>query len=61
MMVLKRRKMMMLIRNRMMIVMMPPQTVADDFNMKEQLESILTSIDFNQKRSRTMDVDDFLL
>lgn len=35
--------------------------IEKDFNMKDQIEKILAEINFENKRSRTMDMDDFLL
>jgi len=34
--------------------------VPDDFNIKTLVEEVLTSIDFKEKRARTMDIDDFM-
>ena len=34
--------------------------VPDDFNIKSLVEEVLTSIDFKEKRARTMDIDDFM-
>ncbi|VEN62308.1 unnamed protein product [Callosobruchus maculatus] len=35
--------------------------VPKNFNMKEKLEQVLTSISADQKRARTMDIDDFIV
>merc|ERR1719251_699247 len=34
--------------------------VPEDFNIKTQVEEVLSSIDFREKRARTMDIDDFM-
>ncbi|KAF2901931.1 hypothetical protein ILUMI_04255 [Ignelater luminosus] len=34
--------------------------VPEDFNIKEKLEQILTDVEAEQKRARTMDIDDFI-
>jgi len=34
--------------------------VPDDFNIKTLVEEVLASIDFKEKRARTMDIDDFM-
>jgi len=36
------------------------QTVPDDFNMKTVVDEVLQSIEFTEKRARTMDIDDFM-
>lgn len=36
------------------------QTIAADFDMKTTVEEILNSIEFAEKRARTMDIDDFM-
>ena len=34
--------------------------VPDGFNIKEEVDKVLTSIEFNEKRARIMDIDDFM-
>lgn len=34
--------------------------VGEDFNIKTKVEEVLSSIDFREKRARTMDIDDFM-
>merc|ERR1719178_336494 len=34
--------------------------VPDDFNIKTLVDEVLTSIEFKEKRARTMDIDDFM-
>ena len=34
--------------------------VEEDFNIKTKVEEVLSSIDFREKRARTMDIDDFM-
>ncbi|CAG0919161.1 unnamed protein product [Notodromas monacha] len=34
--------------------------IPDSFNMREMLDSILSEIEFDKKRARSMDIDDFL-
>lgn len=36
------------------------QTLMDDFNIKDKIEPILTKINAETKRARTMDITDFL-
>ena len=35
------------------------EAVSEDLNMKEKVDQILDSINFKEKRARTMDIDDF--
>lgn len=37
------------------------QEIPEDFNMKDKVEGILTSIDAGNKRARVMDLDDFMV
>merc|ERR1712109_336168 len=34
--------------------------VGEDFNIKTKVDEVLSSIDFKEKRARTMDIDDFM-
>ena len=36
------------------------EAVPDDLNMKDKVDEVLESIDFKEKRARTMDIDDFM-
>ena len=36
------------------------QPLAPDFSMRSKIEEILTTNEFEKKRSRSMDIDDFL-
>jgi hypothetical protein len=36
------------------------QTIPEDFNLKDKIETILVDNKFDQKRARTMDMDDFI-
>lgn len=37
------------------------QEIPEDLNIKDKIESILTSIDAGNKRARVMDLDDFMV
>lgn len=37
------------------------QEIPVDFNIKDKIENILQDVQADQKRARTMDIDDFIL
>jgi 18S rRNA (adenine1779-N6/adenine1780-N6)-dimethyltransferase len=36
------------------------ESIPEDLNVKERVQEVLESIDFKEKRARTMDIDDFM-